>query len=66
MSWDVLLMRFPDDVTSANDLSDDHVPPPIGPAEEVLGRIRTAFPDADLSDPARGSSWTGRGRGRWN
>lgn len=53
MSWDVLLMRSPDDATSVDGLSEDDTPP-IGPVAEVLHRIRTAFPDADLSDPTWG------------
>lgn len=54
MSWDVLLMRFPNDAVSVADLPDDHEVSPIGPVSEVLGRIRSAFPGADLSDPAWG------------
>ncbi|WP_306370316.1 hypothetical protein [Nocardiopsis sp. CC223A] len=54
MSWDVLLMRFPDDAVSVDDLTDDDPPPPIGPAAEVLDRIRAAFPGVDLSDPTWG------------
>ncbi|MEU0487795.1 hypothetical protein ABZ249_01100 [Nocardiopsis sp. NPDC006139] len=54
MSWDVLLMRFPEDAVSVDDLSDDDPPPPIGPAAEVLHRIRTAFPETNLSDPTWG------------
>lgn len=54
MSWDVLLMRFPDDAVSVEDLSEDDAPPPIGPVAEVLDRIRAAFPGADLSDPTWG------------
>ncbi|CAL9391148.1 hypothetical protein SUDANB121_01267 [Nocardiopsis dassonvillei] len=54
MSWDVLLMRFPDDAVSVADLSEEDAPPPVGPAAEVLDRIRAAFPGADLSDPTWG------------
>lgn len=62
MSWDVLLMPLPDEIASVNDLPDDHEPPPVGPAERVLARLRDAVPDVDLTDPAwgllTGPSWS--------
>ncbi|MFD6099103.1 hypothetical protein ACFVWN_22790 [Nocardiopsis flavescens] len=54
MSWDVLLMPFPADAASPDDLPDGHRLPAVGPVGLVLHRIRAAFPGADLSDPAWG------------
>jgi hypothetical protein len=62
MSWDVLLLRLPDGVTSIQAVADDYVPPALGRREEVLAAIRLAAPEADLSDPScgelRGPGWS--------
>lgn len=54
MSWDVLLLRLPDDVTSAQQIPADHTPVPLGRRHDVLAAVAEAVPDADLSDPAWG------------
>ncbi|MER8029870.1 hypothetical protein ABTZ78_13010 [Streptomyces bauhiniae] len=54
MSWDVLLLRLPDDVTSMDELPQDYTPPPLGRHHEVLAAVAQAVPDADLSDPEWG------------
>ncbi|MFJ2825855.1 hypothetical protein ACIO7M_32805 [Streptomyces toxytricini] len=53
MSWDVLLLRLPDNVTSVEQLSGDQAPP-IGSLHDMLATIAQALPDVDLSDPAWG------------
>ncbi|MEW1648037.1 MULTISPECIES: hypothetical protein [unclassified Streptomyces] len=54
MSWDVLLLDLPDDITSAQDIPADHSPRPLGRRHEVLAAIGRAEPATDLSDPTWG------------
>ena len=54
MSWDVLLLRLPDHVTSMEDLRDDEDTPPLGRKPWVLDAVRRALPESDLTDPTRG------------
>lgn len=54
MSWDVLLLRLPDDLTSVQELPDDHTPDPLGRRRDVLAAVARACPETDLSDPAWG------------
>lgn len=54
MSWDVLLLNLPDDITSTRDIPDDYSPRPFGPRHEVLATISRAEPESDLSDPTWG------------
>ncbi|MGW0856492.1 hypothetical protein [Streptomyces sp. NPDC002690] len=54
MSWDVLLLRLPDRIASAQDVPDDCASPPLGRQQDVLAAVRRAAPEADLSDPVRG------------
>ncbi|MFE3600887.1 hypothetical protein [Streptomyces sp. NPDC059142] len=54
MSWDVLLLRLPDNVTSVQEIPNDHTPPPLGHRHDVLGAIAQTIPEADLSDPTWG------------
>lgn len=54
MSWDVLLLHLPADITSAQDIPDDYSPPPLGRQPEVLAAVSRAEPEADLSDPTWG------------
>ncbi|MBT2370353.1 hypothetical protein J7E88_35065 [Streptomyces sp. ISL-10] len=54
MSWDVLLLRLPDDVTSVQEISADHTPDPLGRRRDVLAAVTQAVPEVDLSDPAWG------------
>ncbi|ROQ80703.1 hypothetical protein EES39_07595 [Streptomyces sp. ADI92-24] len=54
MSWDVLLLRLPDEITSVQDIPDDYSPPPLGRRRDVLAAVTRAVPAADLSDPAWG------------
>jgi hypothetical protein len=54
MSWDVLLLHLPDDITSAQDIPDDYAPRPLGRLHEVLATVSRAEPEADLSDPTWG------------
>ncbi|KUN76626.1 hypothetical protein [Streptomyces griseoruber] len=54
MSWDVLLLRLPDNVTSVHELPGDHTPPPLGSLHDVLATVARAVPDADLTDPTWG------------
>ncbi|MDH2389097.1 hypothetical protein QCN29_09890 [Streptomyces sp. HNM0663] len=54
MSWDVLLLRLPDDITSVQQIPDDYAPAPLGSRHDVLAVITEAVPDIDLSDPTWG------------
>ncbi|MCV2460686.1 hypothetical protein OEB94_15500 [Streptomyces sp. ICN988] len=54
MSWDVLLLRLPDNVTSVQEIPGDHASPPLGRLHDVLAAVAQAAPDADLSDPTWG------------
>ncbi|MFC9424624.1 hypothetical protein [Streptomyces sp. NPDC056987] len=54
MSWDVLLLRVPDDVTTMHELPDDYSPEPLGRQCDVLAAVTQAIPEVDLSDPTWG------------
>ncbi|WP_046470429.1 hypothetical protein [Allosalinactinospora lopnorensis] len=54
MSWDVLLLRLPGNVTSVRHVPDGYEPPPLGSRQHVTATLRRAVPGADLSDPTRG------------
>ncbi|WP_415952683.1 hypothetical protein [Streptomyces sp. KLOTTS4A1] len=54
MSWDVILLRLPDDITSAQEIPADYTPDPLGRRDDVLAAVTQAVPDADLSDPEWG------------
>ncbi|MER6916038.1 hypothetical protein ABT354_30560 [Streptomyces sp. NPDC000594] len=54
MSWDVLLLRLPDEATSVEQITDAHTPAPVGSLHDVHAAINRATPDVDLSDPTRG------------
>ncbi|MYQ74486.1 hypothetical protein GTY78_26220 [Streptomyces sp. SID4934] len=54
MSWDVLLVRLPDEVTSVSQMAHDYQPTPLGPRHDVLATVAGVLPGADLSDPAWG------------
>ncbi|MER5890518.1 hypothetical protein ABT160_42395 [Streptomyces sp. NPDC001941] len=51
MSWDVLLLRLPDECASVQDLPDGWMPPPLGHQHEVLAAVTHAAPAAGLTDP---------------
>ncbi|MEV7394148.1 MULTISPECIES: hypothetical protein [unclassified Streptomyces] len=54
MSWDVLLLRLPADVTSLHGLPADRAPDPLGRKYDVLAAVAQAVPEVDLSDPTWG------------
>lgn len=54
MSWDVLLLHLPDDVTSMEEIPADYTPPPLGRRNDVLAAVARAVPEVDLSDPTWG------------
>ncbi|CAL9600234.1 hypothetical protein SUDANB6_05436 [Streptomyces sp. enrichment culture] len=54
MSWDILLLPLPADVTSVDDLPADHEPPPIGSRSSVHKALRSAVGEVDLTDPTWG------------
>lgn len=54
MSWDILLLPLPADVTSVDDLPAGHEPPPIGSPSSVHGALRSAVGEVDLTDPTWG------------
>ncbi|MFD8821955.1 hypothetical protein ACFV1C_06305 [Streptomyces sp. NPDC059605] len=55
MSWDVFLLRLPDDITSVQEIPADHTPAPLGRRDDVLAAVARAVPEADLSDPGWGT-----------
>jgi hypothetical protein len=54
MSWDVILLRLPDDVTSVQEIPADYTLAPLGRRGDVLAAVTQAVPDVDLSDPEWG------------
>lgn len=54
MSWDVLLVRLPGEVTAVSRTAHDYVPAPLGSRHDVLATVARVLPEADLSDPAWG------------
>lgn len=54
MSWDILLLRLPENITSLSEFPDDPPSTPIGGRDEVLAAIAKATPTANLSDPTWG------------
>ncbi|MFD9573190.1 hypothetical protein ACFWBI_25495 [Streptomyces sp. NPDC059982] len=54
MSWDVLLLRLPDDITSVQEIPADCSPAPLGRRHDVLAAVIQACPEVELSDPAWG------------
>ncbi|MCC3650620.1 DUF4253 domain-containing protein [Streptomyces sp. S07_1.15] len=54
MSWDVLLLRLPDEAASLRQIPDDYASAPLGSRDDVLAAITRAVPEADLSDPTWG------------
>ncbi|MCM2412703.1 hypothetical protein [Streptomyces sp. RKAG290] len=54
MSWDILLLPLPADLTSIDDLPADHEPPPIGSRSSVHEALRSTVGEVDLTDPAWG------------
>ncbi|WP_195730498.1 hypothetical protein [Streptomyces albidoflavus] len=54
MSWDVLLVRLPGEVTAVSRTAHDYVPAPLGSRHDVLATVARVLPEADLSDPASG------------
>ncbi|MFE4263760.1 hypothetical protein [Streptomyces sp. NPDC056883] len=55
MSWDVLLLRLPDDITSVQEIPVDCSPDPLGWRHEVLAAVTQACPEVALSDPTWGA-----------
>ncbi|MER5307107.1 hypothetical protein ABT034_04805 [Streptomyces sp. NPDC002773] len=54
MSWDVLLLPLPADLTSIDDLPADHESPPVGTRSAVHRALRSAVGEVDLTDPTWG------------
>lgn len=54
MSWDIFVQDLPPEARSVKDVPDEFHPHPLGRRDEVIGRIRSVFPDADFEDPSWG------------
>jgi hypothetical protein len=54
MSWDIFILDWPANFQTVDDLPKDFDPQPLGPRDEIIAKIVTAFPDADFSDPSWG------------
>jgi hypothetical protein len=50
MSWDVTIYRFPRNIETVEELTDDFTPSAIAPRAEVAQSVKQLFPDADISD----------------
>ncbi|GAA3005708.1 hypothetical protein GCM10020229_16970 [Kitasatospora albolonga] len=55
MSWDLLLLPAPADVTAVDGLPDDFRSDPLGSREHVAAALRERIPGIDLTDPAWGT-----------
>ncbi|MFJ9521348.1 hypothetical protein ACIRPK_24235 [Kitasatospora sp. NPDC101801] len=54
MSWDLLLLPAPADVTSVDELPDDFRSDPLGSRAQIAAAMREWIPGTDLTDPAWG------------
>ncbi|MFT3836661.1 MAG: hypothetical protein QM723_06665 [Myxococcaceae bacterium] len=54
MSWDVHFMRWPEGVTNLEEMTEEFVPDPLGPAHEVIAKLTARLPKLDFSDRAWG------------
>jgi hypothetical protein len=53
MSWDVYLMKVPENIITVEDMDDNFSSQPLGGKKEVLTLFKELFPEADFTD----SSW---------
>lgn len=58
MSWDVILMNVPPEITSANELGPDYGLLELGSRAEVVSILTQSCPQADFSDPTWGNLQT--------
>ncbi|MFJ5635336.1 hypothetical protein ACIQF5_22205 [Streptomyces goshikiensis] len=62
MSWDLLLLPAPADVTSVDELPDDFISDTLGSREHVAAALHERIPGIDLTDPAwarlAGPAWS--------
>jgi hypothetical protein len=54
MSWDIFIQQFPASARTVADIPDTFTASPIGTRAELIGKIRTALPDVDFTDPVWG------------
>lgn len=54
MSWDIFVQDLPPEARSVKDVPDEFHPRPLGRRDEVIGRIRSVFPNTDFADPSWG------------
>ncbi|MFJ5233165.1 hypothetical protein ACIQBJ_25130 [Kitasatospora sp. NPDC088391] len=54
MSWDLLLLPVPADITSLDELPDDFTAQPLGSREQVTTALAARIPGIDLTDPTWG------------
>lgn len=50
MSWDVYLMKVPENINSMEQLDDEFDPQPLGDRDEILCTMKELYPTADFSD----------------
>lgn len=55
MSWDVFIQHLPPEARHVADIPDEYEGEILGTRDEVIGKIRAKFPDADFSDPSWGT-----------
>jgi hypothetical protein len=54
LSWDVLIMRFPENIATVEEIPDDFRPEPLGSGPVVREQLLRSLPAMDLSDPSWG------------
>jgi hypothetical protein len=51
MSWDVFIMKTPDEIKSVSEIPKDYCLPPLGTLSDILDMLKELLPDIDFSDP---------------
>ena len=54
MSWDVVLFKVPNTITSVRDVPRDYQPPPLGSHSLIAAALTRVVPSVDLTDPTWG------------
>ena len=54
MSWDILIINFPEDLQSLSEITHGLKPTPLGKRDDVIAQIHQVLPGADFSDRSWG------------
>jgi hypothetical protein len=62
MSWELLILGWPAEFETLDDLPKDYEPRPLGSIAEIVASLSAGVPEIDLSDPTwgflRGDDWS--------